>query len=470
MEDSAIVDQICEMYRSGLSKEKIGKSIGFSERRVARILESQSVTRESVGGRLLKQKDEIVGKYNSGIGSPTLAKEYGCSLKSMVTFLHKHTKVARKTPVVDRLRQNKNTIIDLYNSGCSTYKLAKDYDTQDAMIYLFLRDECGVEMRVNNEKVFEDHSEHVAKLYDDGLSISAISKVIGANKKTIASWLKRLNRDPSRYSNLKEIPVKTYSEEIVKKYLSGTGCTKLSREYSCGEGTVLDIIRANGYETGINHRKYDIDHDYFESIDSWWKAYWLGWIITDGSNSETSLRIQITDKEIVEKFNETFNGQAPYKFVKRRQEHHKDQYKVCLNSVKLCQDLTNLGIIKNKTHETYFPDIDEKYWAPFLLGATEGDGSIILRQNKRGDYQGCWSIIGNYRFMLGIAERMSRKLDISFKFYDQKSAKDNIKILRTRFFNETIRLLDYIYQDAPFYLQRKYEKYLQLKGISCSSF
>lgn len=60
---------------------------------------------------------------------------------------------------------------------------------------------------------------------------------------------------------------------------------KIAKYYNCSPGSIDGILKRNGIQKRSNKdnsRRFNVNHDYFEKIDSEEKAYWLGFIAADG--------------------------------------------------------------------------------------------------------------------------------------------------------------------------------------------
>lgn len=362
----------------------------------------------------------------------------------------------------DTLEKNRWEIIKAYENGESTISLGKKYKTSNAYIYLFLRDECGVEMR-QYKKNYEKYKEEIIKLNSEGMSVLAIGKKLNIPSTSMNRLGKKwgLEFQPTVVKNMNQ-----YADEIIGLYKNGMGCTLLSQKYECAESTILHLLQRNGIETGINHRKYHFDERFFEKIDTPEKAYIVGFVAGDGSQDGNDLRISITDLELLEKIKVVMDLDIPIKYVKPRTPSHKPQYLLRLCSREMCKDLDRLGLIKNKTFKTYFPTEDQvpnnllSHWHRGLLDA---DGTICIQKNRKmTQYIG---YIGNDLLIDGINNYISKLFGFSFHYIDSYGKyNDKIKNIRCRDIKQIVTFLDWLYADSTIHLDRKYQKYLELKA------
>lgn len=131
------------------------------------------------------------------------------------------------------------------------------------------------------------------------------------------------------------------------------------------------------------HPSSNVDKIDFKSNEFY---YFLGWLASDGNVSKDfrSIKLGITDKEIVEKFKTFFNVGEIYK---NNYNNKKDLYIYCICSIKLALQLNEWGITPNKT---YTLSIENNLWnSHFLRGFFEGDGHVrnTLNSNRTKRYE-----------------------------------------------------------------------------------
>ena len=162
-------------------------------------------------------------------------------------------------------------------------------------------------------------------------------------------------------SNIKELEYRTAMDNIERnngKYI----CFNCSRN-----------LKFSG--TGNPNSKYNIDINYFKNIDSDDKAYFLGWIASDGHiGINNSIIISIRDYDIncLENLKNMIN---PDIIIKNKE----NMVVLTLNSKKMCDDVCNwLKVSRGKKSDLIkFPNLsnDNLKWA-FLRGFFDGDGHI----------------------------------------------------------------------------------------------
>lgn len=220
--------------------------------------------------------------------------------------------------------------------------------------------------------------------------------------------------------------------------------------------------------------KYHYDENYFQSIDSEDKAYWLGFLYADGcvreSHNKDSSKIksyvlEITlcdkDRKHLEKFRESIDSDVPIKDkIVKLDDKKYGAVRMCVCCTKMCNDLIKLGCIPRKTYNMSFPNyeiVPECFMRDFIRGYFDGDGCICVPESSPS------IIIANFTGMENMLSEIREYL-FSHGIVDFKNAysqKNGNKAVELAFRGDNVRsFLDYIYKDASIYLDRKYNKYI----------
>lgn len=135
------------------------------------------------------------------------------------------------------------------------------------------------------------------------------------------------------------------------------------------------------------NQTYDIDDSFFDVVDSEEKAYFLGWIASDGSVRNSSIRIELhaDDAAVLECLSRliTPQGGVSPKVCKRETMHGPRAY-LELNRKQLVEKVcTHLHISPgSKAHTVQFPTLADSLVRHFVRGYFEGDGSIPVGTNR----------------------------------------------------------------------------------------
>ncbi|GIM28208.1 hypothetical protein CPJCM30710_08740 [Clostridium polyendosporum] len=137
----------------------------------------------------------------------------------------------------------------------------------------------------------------------------------------------------------------------------------------------------------------------------------------------------------------------------------------------MCSDLRKLGVVPNKLFLiSKVPQIPDYLIRHFIRGYFDGDGSIFSSHNT--SYFKRNGIVKKYQYkiyafsMLGTTEFLKDVIDfLPANHYSIRDTKTNeIKELRISAKCEFNLLFDYLYNDSTICLERKYNKWLEIKS------
>ena len=132
-------------------------------------------------------------------------------------------------------------------------------------------------------------------------------------------------------------------------------------------------------------------------------------------------------------------------------------FRITIFSKKLVADWAKNGVIPNKSHKTYFPDISEEFHSHFIRGVFDGDGCIYV--NKANTPSIIFS--GNYELLKTIQKIINTQCKI---LHENKIHK--VKTTNTIVYGGTnifIKIRNYMYKDATVFLNRKFLKSMLIK-------
>ena len=203
-------------------------------------------------------------------------------------------------------------------------------------------------------------------------------------------------------------------------------------------------------------------NDFFKQIDTEEKAYWLGFIAADGNvNQELTtctIDLQRADRAHVEKFAKCFDNY--YKVVDHEREHPSSYIHVY--SKQCCLDLMQYGIVPNKSLilDVKTELIPDHLIRHYIRGYFDGDGSIFCshpnRENGYNYDEWGMNFAGTEKVLTFFKEYL--KLNHPVR---SKGTWYSLDISGTL---ETYEILSYLYKDATIYLDRKKEKFEELRS------
>ena len=158
------------------------------------------------------------------------------------------------------------------------------------------------------KKPTQEEVDNMIQLYLEGHTINNIAKKLNRNEKTISKYLKENNIEIRQIKATQKI-----IDDVCKLYNSGLSEEKVGQKVNLCRKTVRNILKSNNITIKNNseYRKYSINENYFDNIDSPNKAYILGLLYADGNvglnNYIIQLALQSRDIDILNKIKEELN-------------------------------------------------------------------------------------------------------------------------------------------------------------------
>lgn len=296
---------------------------------------------------------------------------------------------------------------------------------------------------------------------NQNLNTVQIAKIIGCNNSTIGRILEKNNipriHTPNEI-NLTDDEIK----DVCNRYINGETTIDISKSYGICDRSVAKVLRNHGIEIKPAKRYSKVkNHDYFENIDTIDKAYFLGWMISDGAIIESktrdnrtkiiSLEIQNNDKYILDLFAQMLKADPDIvkTYDKRKHTH------IRFASEKMAIDLSKYGVIPRKSFVTFLPMLDDNLMPHLLRGIFDGDGTITIDKHGCGHF----AFYGSKKLCTQVSEYLHLKLGLnknkvskSTCYHVWYGGKNLIKTFR-----------EYMYQDCgEYYLKRKYLKFQEV--------
>lgn len=261
------------------------------------------------------------------------------------------------------------------------------------------------------------------------------------------------------------IPVEEY-ENIVNLYNSGLSQSKVGSMYNVGYYIIGKILKKCGVKArddSHKSRKYTINENYFDIIDSTNKAYILGLLYSDGCNyppqHRVKLELQERDKDILDKINIEIQSDKPLSFnnLNSKNPNWQNTYRLDITNKHISDKLVDLGLVQNKSLILEFPRfLDKSMYGPFLRGYLDGDGHIEWGNTR------FVTIVSTQQFCEHVKSFCENDLNIKCSICNTANKDSNTKLLYIHGKQRIKQFLDFIYKDAALYLERKYNIYQKI--------
>lgn len=294
-----------------------------------------------------------------------------------------------------------------YALGESTCALAAAFGVVDATIAKAVR-MCGGTIRPVVRKLVPEIEREVASMYEGGSSLGDVARRYHTSQATIRKAIK--THGGRVRTELKDERAFTAHEDtaIAARYASGDSSVQIAESLQVEVSTVISAIRrAGGTIRSIreaSHRKYQLNHDYFEEIDTPEKARWWGYIAADGciverrksecgpvASMSLTLCCHPRDAEHLFAFARSLGTD---KLPTHYHYDYQDKCWLAIHSTKMCEDLIRhgLGPRKSLTLDPFSGPQHLRRHA--LAGLMDGDGCVFstLRESKSSKPNASWHV------------------------------------------------------------------------------
>ena len=307
----------------------------------------------------------------------------------------------------------------------------------------------------------EEKLQRILNLLSEGKNSEQISLIVFKTKNSIQlnKFCSENNIDLKQYEAFKYMDKEWLAEQL-KKYNNSP--TVLARELN------LSLTSVNRYaiEFGLRKPKKSIasvnpvNAKYFDEVDDFKKAYWLGFIMADGYTYKTpnrekyelAIKIKSTDIDHLKEFARDIEFPEEKIVIGSGKRNGNINYYCQLrtyNTHLVTTIMKKHNIVQNKTYVQCLPDsIPEEYISDFIRGYWDGNGSL-----KKDS----WSVCSmSYQLIESFASFFDKN-NIEYTLREQLCKSGNymhLMRIRARSHEDFVEL---IYPSEKYALKRKYD-------------
>lgn len=315
-----------------------------------------------------------------------------------------------------------------------------------------------------NKKVFP--VEEVRKYAEQGLSIDKIAEIYHTSRPTMGKFLRENDIDTERKTHVK-FCAELDDNIICQKYRESQTLKQIGDSLGVSQCAIKNRLLRNEIDLRTNseaHKKYHEQVDYFDNIDTFDKAYLLGFICADGWTTNTNiLGIQVAkkDADIIYWFQKQMNTDKPI-IEKENAIGLTIQNKVITDKLASYSIIPNKSLVLDLRQVGKLANITPELEPVFLLGYFDGDGGIYKTLTYNSYYQYSCSITGTYETCAYFKEFFDNK-----GFYNKRHKGDgkNNTTLQLGGRNVCKQALSKMYDNIgnlSFFFKRKYQLYCEL--------
>ena len=284
------------------------------------------------------------------------------------------------------------------------------------------------------------------------------------------------------YRNKKGVNIKRYNElserdkdDIVTFYYlnKDVSIKEISKILDMSQRSIPRVLQERGVNTRLKNRYVIENENYFENIDSEFKAYILGFIYADGFvGKHDDFCISLTDKvednlKILLTFQKELgiNDNLVYHSVDK---NGNGKYTFKFSNKKIVSDLNKCGVYtcKSLDMKNLPQNITKELIRHFFRGYFDGDGTICSwfdAYDKRQRY--CLEILGTKDFLNKFQNILCEQCHIKeTKLHDVNRIKGLTRITH-RGIRSLIKIREYFYNNATVFLTYKHDIFFNIQPL-----
>ena len=283
--------------------------------------------------------------------------------------------------------------------------------------------------------------------YNSGNSMKRVAEEIGVTPATVLRILRANGVQRRSKGGLYPLD----EAYIVQAYKEGNSSSVLATQLNVTMHTITAILEKHGIARDNRYKNTAFDVAYFSVLDRCDKAYFLGFMIADGSVAKGSNQVRISlaakDVYILELFRQATNN-----VNKLYHRKDKDQYSFNARSKQWKSDLARYGCVPCKTFISYLPLIDDAMMPHLIRGLIDGDGWVSSKSHQVG-------FCGTKEIVTGLRDYLHAKLNV-WKVKVLETQPGKLWQITWASKRDIRKLFDYLYKDCgPYFLARKYDQF-----------
>ena len=254
-------------------------------------------------------------------------------------------------------------------------------------------------------------------------------------------------------------------DEIIELYKQGLPPVQIAEKLGCCTVNITRRLKKAGVNFTRDYssrrlpsrlNRHKVDEAFFDFIDTEAKAYFLGLMFSDGSVSRNQFYVKLKDEDILLKFRDELKCNYPILY----REFPYKSYTLQVSSQSLCNALIKLGCVPNKTKVLKLPELRNDLYRHFIRGFFDGDGCLQLQDKK---YHCRFDLTSASKIFL---EQVRPLISAHAKTNGHLGKESKYEVWHLNYSGHQVQdILDWLYDDSNFYLQRKYTKYKVLSSL-----
>ena len=313
------------------------------------------------------------------------------------------------------------------------------------------------------KKLTNEQISDIIALYQNGMPPKEIGEKFSIFNNSVTRILRKKGIERNQLERVDE----NEAQYIIEQYVDGKSSPIIADELGICDSTVCRVLKRHNIAirpAEENKRTYKIDIQYFKTIDTEDKAYFLGFMYADGNLSKScyAMRIELhpQDRDVLEKF-----SNAIYGFTKIDEDHRIDKFGQEMTYIftavyckRMWNDLVAQGCMPDKAFDIRMPTfLSPKLLRHFIRGYFDGDGCISIANPNRPviDFSSNAIFI---RELMPILEKQGIRCG-KLCLNKENALSGNVQLTCP---DNVIRCYHYLYDGATVFMRRKYDTFQEL--------
>lgn len=256
--------------------------------------------------------------------------------------------------------------------------------------------------------------------------------------------------------------------EAKELYLQGQSLTEIERLMGIDRKKMSQLLQQEGIVIRKNNQKHSYNESIFDVIDTEEKAYWLGFLYADGNTCnfgkwEVNISLAYKDKHHLQKLISLVSPTLQFREFNAKcfgKEYR--SAKVQITNKRITESLIRQGCVPAKTLILQFPSesiVPRHLQRHFIRGYFDGDGNAYVSKDKRSV---AFRIVGMPSFLEAIHDVFERDISGYTRTKNCKKRNQQAYCFNKGGRNVVRPIVDYLYHNATVWLERKYDKFLEM--------
>ena len=309
-------------------------------------------------------------------------------------------------------------------------------------------------------------------MHNDGLSIMQIAKSLHVDRHQLSLKLSQLGvREQIEPKNKKQKFVETEeTRKVTFDYQNGMSIKEIANSLGRSTNYICRIL--NHYDMVETDRLTTVYHMTwrpFGQVRTEKQAYWLGFLMADGSVSSEANRYEVEfglakkDEERVLAFADFIHTKPSLHIQERLVKTEKNpegllQVRVTISDVQMVKDLAKYGCTVRKSLTKKFPYmLPQRLWRHFIRGYFDGNGYVTQSSG-----QCAFGFVSSYDMCKAFEDILLEENIINRRCKFGSSGKASVFCRGGNL--QAKKFFDYLYKRATTYMTRKYDVFNAILG------